>query len=158
VLWHLPVSELPTALQLGDQIVTAASERFTILEIRHATLNSRVVCVCRNLAVAAGLESWVALQAGTPILGISGARLTAWRDVYVGLPARVQLVREEPMVRDARRVVVQEFRITIGERVTLSDTMRAVDPNGRTYDVTGLEAPARIDQLPTLLAHRIRPA
>jgi len=157
VLWHLPSSELTMTLQLGDQIVSSAGERVTILEFRRATLNSRVVCVCRNLVLAAGLESWIALQAGTPIVGMNGSRQLAWRDVVVGLPARVQLVREEAAVRDERRVVLQEFRITIGETVTLSERMRAVDPDGRAYDVSGLEAADRIDQLPTLLAQRTRP-
>ena len=61
VVWHLPQEELPAAPQLGDVILDAAGHRWTILEVRDATLHSRWQCTARELAIAKGLDDTITI-------------------------------------------------------------------------------------------------
>src|ERR1700722_9293913 len=54
VHWHLAAAELPVPPRLGDQIIDATGEAWTILETQLATCGSRWKGTARNLTFAGG--------------------------------------------------------------------------------------------------------
>ena len=48
VVWHLPVAELPIAPQLGDVLLDGGGQRWTILEVKQATLGAAGVARART--------------------------------------------------------------------------------------------------------------
>ncbi len=57
--WHLDASELTEPPRLGDRLLDAASEVWTVLEACLTTGGSRWLCVCRNLRSSAG---WIPIS------------------------------------------------------------------------------------------------
>lgn len=62
VVWHLPASELPEPPRLGDLLVDAQGQRWTILQVQAATQGSRWRCVARNLTIVEGLDQTVGIE------------------------------------------------------------------------------------------------
>src|SRR5688572_12757410 len=58
-VWHLPVGELLVTPRLGDTIVDAQDQTWTILDIERTEALGNWRLLCRNLAVAAGLDQLV---------------------------------------------------------------------------------------------------
>ena len=79
VVWHLPVTELPMAPQLGDVILDGQGQRWTILEVKRTTLGTRWRCETRDVTVAFGLDDTISVLKtvagdGGSILRTSGRR------------------------------------------------------------------------------------
>lgn len=104
VNWHLPVAELPERPRLGDEIVDAHGERFTVLQVRGQTFASRWLCVARNLALACGLDQYVDIETAVFVKGDGGAESPVWQVAKTGVRARVQPIEAVVQTREGRQV------------------------------------------------------
>jgi hypothetical protein len=147
VAWHLPATELPAAPRLGDVIVDAEGQRWTVLSVQRTTMERRWRCVCRNLAVACGLDQYVDVLKASYTKDSSGAEHPTWRTWRTGLRARIQPV--EVLVKDEhdRQVTAAAFRVFVAEEVSVDHTCRIRGPDGTVYQVTGCRKAGRIDAL-----------
>ena len=87
VVWHLPAAELPDAPALGDVILDAAGQRWTILEVKRVTLGSRWRCPARNLVVAHRLDDTLTILKAAYAKSDCGAVEAVWQTWRTGVRA-----------------------------------------------------------------------
>jgi SPP1 family predicted phage head-tail adaptor len=150
VRWHLPAASLSTPPLPGARIIDAAGERWTVLEVERAALGTRYACLCRNLAISGGLDQTVTLQRATWTKDAAGAPVATWRDVRVGLRARLQPIDGAAEVARDQPTTKRRYRVYLEERLSIDQDCRIIH-DGRAYRVTGYEMPERIDRLLVVL-------
>jgi len=119
VRWHLPIEECETAPRMGDAIVDANSDRWTVLAVHEETLSARWKCICRNLRVAFGLDDTVAIEEASYAKGTAGAAEATWSTWKTGIAARVQPALAEPATEQQQRRTRRQYTIHLGEDVDL---------------------------------------
>ena len=147
VAWHLPVSELPEAPRLGDVIVDADDQRWSVLGVQNTTFQGRWRCVCRNLAIVHGLDQYVDVQKAAYSKGDAGAVEVTWQTWKTGLRARIQPVEGEVRDEHDRRVTAARFKVFLAQDVAVDHNHRVRGADGTIYGVTGYRKADRIDAL-----------
>jgi head-tail adaptor len=150
VRWHLPAVDVPTPPLPGARIVDAAGESWTVLEVERAALDTRWACWSRNLAIVGGLDQRVTLQRALWTKDTDGAPLATWRDVRVGLRARLQPIDGQTELDRDRPITRRRYRVTLEQAVAVDQDCRILH-EGHAYRVTGHEMPERIDRLMVVL-------
>jgi hypothetical protein len=140
LVWHLPVSELPDAPQLGDMILDADNQLWTILVVKRATLGARWRCETRNVAVAYGLDDTISVLKATGVPGV-------WRTWLTGIRARIQPGEVKIYNDDYMPLTIVRYRIFLGENVTLDHTCRLRGADGTVYTPTASTGAERIGEL-----------
>lgn len=154
--WHLPVVELPESPRLGDVILDGDRQRWTILELKRATLGARWRCTARNVAIASGLDDTITVLKATYVKSPCGAAEPMWRTWKTGVRARIQ-PQESAVVSDAEaRGTVVRCRIYVEEDLELDHTccFRAAD--GTVYTIKSVAGAERIGELQTIEAEVAR--
>jgi hypothetical protein len=156
-VWHLqpPAGELPP--ELGDVIVDARDQHWTIQQTEELTLLGRWKCAARELRVAFGCVDRVDVQrADWDDLG-SGPEIVGWDYVYTALPVRIQ--PDETVVSDTTITPTSTLRFTLilGEAFPLQSDDRFVATDGAIYRLESIEQTDRIDMLPIARVVRVSP-
>lgn len=147
VTWHLPISEMTSRPRLGDVIIDTDGQRWTVLNVRKATADSRWSCTCRNLAVVHGLDRYVDIEKVTYTKSDGGADVPTWRAWKTGLKARIQPVETRSGQQHDHRVTTARFKICVAEDLAVDHTHRVKGPDGTVYRITGSRRADRIDRL-----------
>jgi hypothetical protein len=155
VIWQIPAAEAPEAPRLGDAIVDASGRRWTILNVRAATRDSRWRCITRDLAIAHRLDEAIRIERATYAKGPSGAEEPTWRLWKSGVRARIQPVGAEVQRRHERTAAVTAYRIFVAEDPELDPHCRVRGPDGTVYRVIGFHKAERIDALAQIDAERV---
>ena len=90
VRWHLPVAEVSSRPALGTRIVDAGGTYWIILDVQEATLSRRWRCICRNPAIAYGLDDTITIELASYSKGDGGAAEKSWKVWKAGVRARIQ--------------------------------------------------------------------
>jgi hypothetical protein len=154
VRWHLAAAELSDAPALGDRIVDGSGETWTILKTRPATCGSRFECVARNLAIAANLNTLIAIRREVIVKGQSGAVERSWEDYRLGVRARIQEQAAERSEQHGRQSGVVAAKVYLAEQILVDNGFQIVAPDGTLYEVTGYERPDSITSLFVINAER----
>lgn len=155
VVWHLPAGDIVEPPRPADVIVDGDGTRWTVLDVSRTTADSRWRCVCRNLAVAHGLDQFVDIERAVYTKDTRGARRTDWHLWRSGLAAKIQPVAVRNTDSHQQDVTLGEFRVFLAESVELDHTHRIKGPDGRRYVVKGYKKPDRIDALLEIDAERV---
>ena len=147
VTWHLPTSEMMSRPRLGDVIIDADGQRWTVLDAREATVDSRWRCVCRNLAVVHGLDQYVDIETVTYSKSDGGADVPTWRAWKTGLKATIQPVESRTGQQHDRQATAARFRVLVAEDLAVDHTHRVKGPDGTVYRITGSRLADRVDRL-----------
>ena len=147
VIWHLPKEQLSEAPRLGDLIVDADNARWTILDVRLATLKTRWQCFARNLAVVHGLDDTLTILKATYTKGSGGAAEPAWNVWRTGVRARIQPAKAAVDVENQTRRSTRRFQIFVEEDVALDHNHRIQGPDGTVYRIRGTTGAQRIDEV-----------
>ena len=150
VTWHLPVAELPEPPGLGDMLLDADGQRWTVLEVQCTTLGSRWRCVTRSLAVVHGLDDTITILRAIYAKGDAGAAQPTWLAWKTGVRARIQPVQSQAGSKHDAPQVVTRFQIFVAEEVALDTTNRIEGPDGAIYKVLGTSKAERIGELQTI--------
>jgi len=129
-VWHLPVEELPEAPMLGDLIVDADAQRWTVLEVNRAAMQTRWRCLARNLAITYSLDDTVAILRAVYAKGAAGATEPTWRTWKTGVRARIQQASVDIDIEHRTRQVHSRFQIFLEEDVALDHTHLIRGPDG----------------------------
>jgi hypothetical protein len=146
VVWHLDAAELDGEPRPGDAIVEAGAARWTVLAAQQ-TATGRWRCVCRDLAIAHGLDDYVDIEMAVYAKDSAGAEVAAWHPWRTGVPARIQPVRSTTAASHDRRAAAAELVVYVAERLDLDHTHRVRTPDGAIYRVVGCRKAERIDAL-----------
>jgi len=152
VRWHLPDAEIGDDPRMGDVIVDAADNRYTILEPRHDTLENRWRCVCRNVRVVYGLDDTIAILQATYAKGTGGALEPTWHDWKTGIRACIQPMATDIGVENQAKRAVNQVSIFIAEDLAITQNHRVRGRNGTIYKVTGYNGAERIGELAEIIA------
>ena len=144
VVWHLPCTELAAAPRLGDVLLDADGQRWTILGVKHATLGARWRCETRNVAIAYGLDDTISI--------LKAVTSVKWRIWLTGIRARIQPLRTVVTTSDDIATTTHTYRIFIEENLMLSHTCRIRGPNGALYAILSSTGAERIGELQTIEA------
>lgn len=147
VVWHLPADELTEKPRLGDLLVDAQGQRWTILQVQEAAQGSRLRCVTRNLAIAEGLDQTVDIEKATYSKSPSGALDTTWAPWLTGLPARIQPQRQEVENLHDQQVATAQCTVFLADNLALDPSHRIKGPGGTRYRILGSRRAERIDAL-----------
>jgi hypothetical protein len=147
VVWHVPSEELPVAPRPGDVLVAGDGQRWTVLVVQRATLDSRWRCVCRNLSRMHGLDQYIDIEKASYTKGEQGEAAAAWHVWRTGLRAKIQPVGSEATREHDHPTTIERYRIYCAEDLELDHHHRIRGPDGTTYRVLGTTKPDRIDAL-----------
>ena len=150
--WHLPREQLSNRPGLGDVITDAAGQRWTVLDVTAATLQSRWQCSTRNLVVVYALDDTVTVLKAVYAKGAGGAAAATWRPWRTGIRARIQPLETGMGVRHALRQAANQYTIFIEEDLPLDHTHRIKAADGTIYKITSIEGTQRIGELPAIQA------
>ncbi len=154
-VWHLQFPTGEAAPGLGDVVVDAREQRWTIQQTEELPLLGRWKCSARELRVAFGCDDRVDVQRAVwDDLG-EGPVIVDWSFVYTALPVRIQ--PEETVVSDTSSLPTSTSRFTIilGEAFPLEPDDRFVAADGAIYRLESLEQTDRIDVLPIARVVRV---
>lgn len=151
-VWHLPIAEVPEAPQLGDVVVDGSGERWTILEVKKATLGTRWRCGTRNVVVAFGLDDTISLLKAVD--GLAGLEWQVWK---TGIRARIQPLSTKMSPDADIPHTTYAYRIFVEQNVAVDHTVRVRGSDGTVYVVTSSTGADRLAEVQVLEAQVTRP-
>jgi len=152
IVWHFPWGHESGPPRLGDMLIDATDECFTILSVDRYVITGRVRCEARNLRIVYQLNDRVDVQVATiEDLG-DGPEIVGWTTIRAALPARVQPDRIEVDNTTTPATAVTYYRIILGEQFALEANTRFVSPQGDVYQLVECTQAERIDALPVARA------
>jgi hypothetical protein len=153
--WHLQLPAGESAPQLGDVVIDARDQRWTIQRTEQSSLLGRWKCFARELRVAFGCDERVDVQRAVwDDLG-EGPVIVDWTFVYTALPVRIQ--PEETVVSGplSSPTSTERFTVILGEAFPLEPDDRFVAADGAVYRLESIEQAGRIDVLPVAKVVRV---
>jgi len=147
VAWHLPAGELAGSPQVGDVIIDAADQRWTVLRVQKTSLATRWRCVARNLAVVHGLDAYIDIEKATVAKGEGGAETRSWHTWKTGLRAKIQPAGMQVRREHDREVSRARFTIYLAHDLDLDRSHRVRGPDRAVYHVIGTRKADRVDAL-----------
>ncbi len=147
VVWNLPGAQLPDGPRLGDTIVDASGQRWTVLEVQRAARGTRWRCAARHLAIAGGLDAAIDIEQATLAKGESGVDVPTWTVWRAGVPARIQPIRTHTLTAEGRQLAATCVTIYLAEDVGVDPTHRIRGPDGRIYTIQAVRKASRADAL-----------
>ena len=157
VVWHLPAAQLPEAPRPGDVLVESG-RRWTILDVQQATLRSRWRCVCRELAITAGLDEFVDIEKALYEKTNAGAQRAVWFTWRSGVRAKIQAAASTTGDQHDGNVTTARFTIFCEENLALDHTYRLKGPGGAVYRILACRKTGRVDALMEIDAVRVEQA
>ena len=147
-VWHLQLPANEAALQIGDTVIDAQKNHWTLLETQQLALLGRWKCVTRDLRIAYDCHDRVDIQ--RPVWGDigNGPEIADWTEVCVALPVSIQL---DEMILDTSTTPPTKqllFDIILSESIALEPDDRLTAEDGTSYRMQSLQQADRIDALP----------
>lgn len=152
VRWHVPVVQLVLDPRLGDRIKDAAGNYWTILSRRLDTLEHRWRLVCRDVAIAYGLNDTITILQASYSKGSGGAAEKTWTEWRTGVRARVQEIDAQVDTEHESRIIRRRFEVYIGSDLDVNHRHRVQAGDGTLYRVTGTSGKGQLGQLQTIQA------
>jgi hypothetical protein len=147
VRWHLDASELTEPPRLGDRLLDTAGETWTVLETRLATGGSRWACLCRNLAIVGGLDTYIAIRRERVTKGAGGAVERTWENFRTGVRARIQIQEAQRREEHGRQAGLVTAKIFVAEQIELDNGYQIVAADGTVFEITGFRSPDTLGRL-----------
>jgi hypothetical protein len=146
VVWQFVWNDAVDRPRIGDYILDAANNSWTILSVSELGAKTRLRCTARNLFFVHALVDKVTIQQAT--VDGSGA-ITGWTDLATNVPARIQPDRNVVVLKKDEPPTTDEFyRVVLGVQTPLTHLNRIVGPDSSTYELIEYTQSERIDVLP----------
>ena len=151
VRWHIPDVEAGTAPRLGDVVVDASSDRYTIIDAQYATLEARWRLICRNLRMVFQLDDTITLLRAVYTKSTGGAAEPTWH-VWRTVDARIQPQTFDIGVENTAKRLVKGVDIFIAESLDIDTEHRVRGRDGTIYKIASYAGAERIGELSTISA------
>ncbi|MEM6329099.1 MAG: hypothetical protein AAF790_02505 [Planctomycetota bacterium] len=148
--WEFELPDSEAAPGLGDRIIEASGQCWTVLTVEPQRAASRVRCQTRNLTICHRLEDRVSVQSAEWEDTGSGPQIVAWKTTQVGVPARVQ---HESTVVDrsgSQPTSTATHKIFVLEGGPFDHNHRLVGSDGRVFAIDRYAGAAQIDGVATI--------
>lgn len=134
-IWHLPNSIQNYTPDLGDLVLDAEENRWTVLAFRRTIDNARWLLVTRNMVVAHRLKEFIHIDQATFEKDDRANENPIWHPWRTGLPARLELESVEFRYHQEPIGTTRQTVIHLGERILLDHTYRIRHDDGRTFKI-----------------------
>lgn len=151
VVWQFGWSDSIEKPRVGDLLIDATHECWTILSVEVRGNNSRLRCATRNLRIAHELNHRIEIQQAIWEDGGSGPEIVGWTTLRAAVPARIQ--PDRTVVNDAvdPPTSTLTYRVLIDDDTLLDHNYRLVDADGTKYQILEHIQAERIDALPVAI-------
>jgi hypothetical protein len=151
VVWQFAWDGANDLPRLGDSIIDAAGDCWTILSVERRGGATRLRCQTRNLRMVYGLVDRVDVQQAVWDDPGTGPEIVGWTAVRPALAARIQPYRVTVDEESTPVSSTATYHVTLAEQIELDHNHRLVDPQGTVYQVIEYAQAERIDVLPVAI-------
>ena len=144
VTWHLPNEQLSSPPRLGDAIIDAAAQSWTIIELQYAAITARWQCRARNLDITSGLDQLISIQRATWSKDAHGAPLAEYHEVHSGVAASIQPVGEAQKLIADRRFNLATVRVLLAEVIAIDLDDLVIDSDENAFRVIAVRPPNQL--------------
>ncbi len=134
--------------RIGDSIIDAANNCWTILSLEERGAKTRLRCMTRNLQIVHQLDDRIDIQAAIWEDSGSGPEIVGWTTLRAAVPARIQPVRTTIDESADPPTSISTYRMLLADDTPLDHNHRLVGPDGAIYQLTEYTQAERIDALP----------
>jgi hypothetical protein len=155
VVWQFAWDDTVDRPRVGDSLIDAANECWTILAVVERGNRSRLQCNTRNLRIIHQLVDRIEIQQAIwEDLG-SGPEITGWTTLRAAVPARIQ--PDQTTVDNTADPATSSatYRVLLADDTPLDHNHRLVGPEGAVYQVQEYSQAERIDALPMAMAMKL---
>lgn len=148
VTWQFAWPEAVDLPRIGDAIIDAAGECWTILSVEVRGARSRLRCVARNLRIVHALDDRIEIQQAVWDDGESGSEIIGWQTLRAAVPARIQPEQVTINHTEDAPTSTVTYRVFLADETPLNHNHRLVGPDGAIYQILEYSQAERIDVLP----------
>jgi hypothetical protein len=155
VVWQFAWPDAVDSPRIGDSIIDAAGECWTILSVEVRGANTRLRCVTRNLRIVHELNDRLEIQSAVwDDLG-SGPEIVGWTTLRAAVRARIQPDQVTVDHSTDPPTSTATFRVLLADETPLDHNHRLVGPDGAIYEIESFSQAERIDALPMATARKL---
>lgn len=151
VTWQFAWPEAVDLPRIGDAIIDAAGECWTILSVEVRGARSRLRCVARNLRIVHALDDRIEIQQAVWEDGESGPEIVGWQTLRAAVPARIQPEQVTIDHTGNAPTSTSTYRVLLADDTPLDHNHRLVGPDGAIYQIREYSQADRIDVLPIVV-------
>lgn len=155
VVWQFGWSGSIEKPRVGDLLIDAAHECWTILSVEIRGNNSRLRCQTRNLRIAHELNNRVEIQQALWEVGESGPEIIGWTTRRTAVPARIQPDRTVVDETADPPTSTATYRVLLEDDTPLDHNHRLIDSSGVAYRIMEYSQADRIDALPVATVNEV---
>jgi hypothetical protein len=145
-------TELP---RIGDAIIDAANECWSILSIDQRGAKTRLRCTTRNLRVVHQLIDRIEIQEAVWEDSGSGPEIVGWTTLRAAVPARIQPEQTTVDHTADPPTSTTTYRVMLADDTPLDHNHRLIGPDGAIYQILEYTQADRIDTLPVAKVRRL---
>jgi hypothetical protein len=148
VVWQFSWNDSVDAPRIGDILIDAANDCWTILSIEVRGAKTRLRCTARNLRIVYELVDRIEIQAAIWEDSGSGPEIVGWTTLRAAVPARIQPDRTVVDTTADPPTSTATYRIMLADDTPLDHNHRLVGPDGTIYQLIEYSQAERADTLP----------
>jgi hypothetical protein len=148
VVWQFSWDEATDKPRIGDLLIDADDECWTILSVENLGAKTRLRCATRSLSIVYRLFDRVEIQQAIwGDLG-SGPEIVGWTTLRTAVPARIQPQQTAVDADATPPTSTATYRVVLDDETALDHNHRIVGPDGTVYQIVEYAQAERIDALP----------
>ena len=155
VVWQFAWAEGVELPRIGDTIIDAANECWTILSVEVRGANSRLRCVTRSLRIVHQLDDRLEIQAAVWEDSGSGPEIVGWTPLRTAVPARIQPDQVTIDHTTDPPTSTSTYRILLADDTPLDHNHRLIGSDGTVYQILEYAQAERINALPVATVRRL---
>jgi hypothetical protein len=155
VVWQFGWPYETVLPRIGDAIIDAANDCWTILSIDQRGAKTRLRCNTRNLQVVHQLIDRIEIQAAVWEDSGSGPEIVGWTTLRAAVPARIQPDQTTVDHTADPPTSTATYRAMLAEDTPLDHNHRLVDSDSVIYQILEYTQAERIDTLPVAKVRRL---
>jgi len=155
VVWQFGWPAATDLPRIGDSIIDAANDCWTILSIEERGAKTRLRCVARNLQIVHQLVDRIEIQAAVWEDSGSGPEIVGWTTFRTAVPARIQPTKTTIDDVADPPTSAATYRVMLADDTPLDHNHRLVDSDGAVYGLTEYAQADRIDTLPVATVRKL---
>lgn len=144
VTWQFAWPDAVDLPRIGDAILDAAGECWTILSVEVRGAGSRLRCIARNLRIMHALDDRIEIQQALWDEG----EIVGWQTLRAAVPARIQPEQVTIDHTGDAPTLTATYRVLLADDTPLDHNRRLVGPDGAIYQILEYNQAERIDVLP----------
>jgi hypothetical protein len=148
VVWQFSWAAGVDPPRIGDALIDAANDCWTILSVEERGAKTRLRCNARNLRIVYELVDRIEIQEAIWEDSGSGPEIVGWRTLRAAVPARIQPDRTTVDTTADPPTSTATFRVMLADDTRLDHNHRLVGPDGTMYELLEYTQAERFDTLP----------